>query len=127
MSTANLRRALYGTYSLSYKVSDKALEDETEAYIIINSIDIDYDSLANSDTDLKTYIVNLELRHNSTTSTDIDILEDFIVNNLLNLKTNLKQNSLETMMLSINSSTDNSDTDAGYYSRILTLSLILKV
>ena len=127
MSTANLRRALYGTYSLAYKVTDKALEDETKAYIIINSIDIDYDSLANSDTDLKTYIVNLELRHNSTTSTDIDILEDFIVNNLLNLKTNLKQNNLETMMLSINSSTDNSDTDAGYYSRILTLSLILKV
>lgn len=127
MSTAKLRRALYGTYTLTYTVSDKALADETKAYIIINSIDIDYDSLANSDTDLKTYIVNLELRHNSTTSTDIDILEDFIVNNLLNLKTNLKQNSLETRMLSINSSTDNSDTDAGYYSRILTLSLILKV
>lgn len=118
---SEIRKSIYETYSDKYKVSDSVLEKGN--YILINSIDTDFLQYLNTDTDIRSINIFLEIRSFSNTVQTINNIENYIINSLDKLFDNLKKNGIKVKTLNLSNITENNDSFENYYSKVIKLNL----
>lgn len=121
---SEIRKSIYDTYSDKYKVSDSVLEKGN--YILINSIDTDFFQYLNTDSDIRSIDIFLEIRSFSNTVQTINNIENYIINNLNKLFDNLKKNGIKVKTLNLNNIIENNDSFENYYSKVIKFNLIIE-
>lgn len=121
---SEIRKSIYETYSDKYKVSDAVLEKGN--YILINSIDTDFFQYLNTDSDIRSIDIFLEIRSFSNTVQTINNIENYIINNLNKLFDNLKKNGIKVKTLNLNNIIENNDSFENYYSKVIKFNLIIE-
>lgn len=121
---SEIRKSIYDTYSDKYKVSDAVLEKGN--YILINSIDTDFFQYLNTDSDIRSIDIFLEIRSFSNTVQTINNIENYIINNLNKLFDNLKKNGIKVKTLNLNNIIENNDSFENYYSKVIKFNLIIE-
>lgn len=121
---SEIRKSIFDTYSDKYKVSDSVLEKGN--YILINSIDTDFFQYLNTDSDIRSIDIFLEIRSFSNTVQTINSIENYIINNLNKLFDNLKKNGIKVKTLNLNNIIENNDSFENYYSKVIKFNLIIE-
>lgn len=121
---SEIRKSIYDTYSDKYKVSDAVLEKGN--YILINSIDTDFFQYLNTDSDIRSIDIFLEIRSFSNTVQTINNIENYIINSLNKLFDNLKKNGIKVKTLNLNNIIENNDSFENYYSKVIKFNLIIE-
>lgn len=121
---SEIRKSIFDTYSDKYKVSDSVLEKGN--YILINSIDTDFLQYLNTDVDIRSINIFLEIRSFSNTSQTINNIENYIINSLDKLFDNLKKNGIKVKTLNLSNITENNDSFENYYSKVIKFNLTVE-
>lgn len=121
---SEIRKSIFDTYSDKYKVSDSVLAKGN--YILINSIDTDFLQYLNTDSDIRSINIFLEIRSFSNTSQSINNIENYIINSLDKLFDNLKKNGIKVKTLNLSNITENNDSFENYYSKVIKFNLTVE-
>lgn len=121
---SEIRKSIFDTYSDKYKVSDSVLEKGN--YILINSIDTDFLQYLNTDVDIRSINIFLEIRSFSNTVQTINNIENYIINSLDKLFDNLKKNGIKVKTLNLSNITENNDSFENYYSKVIKFNLTVE-
>lgn len=121
---SEIRKSIFETYSDKYKVSDSVLEKGN--YILINSIDTDFLQYLNTNSDIRSINIFLEIRSFSNTVQTINNIENYIINNLNKLFDNLKKNGVKVKTLNLSNIIENNDSFENYYSKVIKFNLTVE-
>lgn len=121
---SEIRKSIFDTYSDKYKVSDSVLEKGN--YILINSIDTDFLQYLNTDVDIRSINIFLEIRSFSNTVQTVNNIENYIINSLDKLFDNLKKNGIKVKTLNLSNITENNDSFENYYSKVIKFNLTVE-